>query len=128
MDSILETIKLIVQRTYGKDIDYSKTYKMSCIVFNPATQSITGQSYDDKFNMIVESPLYGFGFTYLFIPPATEYALTFINSDPTQPIAIGLRAMPGIIWSTGTTGSIVELANPSTTPLVPGPKIITSGV
>ena len=98
MDVIFETIKKAVKSLYGDQIDYSKTYKMSCIAFNPLTQSITGQSVSDKFNLIVEAPLYGIGIWYTVIVPGTEYLLTFEDANPSKPVAIGLRfATPGQI-------------------------------
>ncbi len=91
MDLVFETIKKAVKALYGDQIDYSKTYRMSCIAFNPISQSITGQSFDEKMNLIVEAPLYGVGIWYSIITPGTEYLLTFENADPGKPVAIGLR-------------------------------------
>ena len=109
MDLVFETIKKAIKSLYGNQIDYSKTYRMSCVAFNPLTQSITGQAFDSTFNLIVEAPLFGLGIWFTTILPGTEYLLTFESADPGKPIAHGLRFLTpgqvGIYPTSPTPGS-----------------------
>lgn len=121
MDVIRETIKKIVKDVLGNNIDYSKTYKMKCIAFNPITQSITGESYSTKFKLIMEAPLYSIGSKLLFVPLGTDYLLTFVDANPAEPVALGIKYIPGIISVPGII-SLYPTPTPGT-PITDGSPI-----
>lgn len=99
MDLIFDTIKQSILKVVGRDIDYSKSYQMSCILFNPVSQTITGQNIDGKFGIITEAKIYTCNpIKYLAIPPLTPYILSFINADPSKPFVLGIdNFFPGVI-------------------------------
>jgi hypothetical protein len=99
MDIIFQTIKNAVVNAIGKDIDYSKSYEMVAIVFNPITQTITGQCTNSKLGIIVEAKVYSLNpIKLFFVPPGCPYLLSFIDADPSKPYVLGFdMSFPGII-------------------------------
>ena len=99
MDIIYTSIKNAINSCIGKDLDYSKIYEMSTIIFNPITQSVTGQCTNANLGIITECKVYSLNpIKFFFIPPGCTYLLSFIDANPEKPVVLGFDiSFPGII-------------------------------